>query len=50
MNGVSALDSADRLAEIPKPKQLGERGEIYRPVRSPAAWYCWRANNTVLPD
>jgi DNA-3-methyladenine glycosylase II len=38
------------LSEIPKPKQLGEFGEIYRPVRSAAAWYCWRANNTVLPE
>jgi 3-methyladenine DNA glycosylase/8-oxoguanine DNA glycosylase len=39
-----------RLNEAPKPRELARLGEIYRPVRSAAAWYCWRANDTVLPD
>jgi 3-methyladenine DNA glycosylase/8-oxoguanine DNA glycosylase len=39
-----------RLAEAPKPRGLLRLGEIYRPVRSAAAWYCWRATDTVLPD
>jgi DNA-3-methyladenine glycosylase II len=37
------------LAEPPTPKALEPLGEIYRPYRSVAAWYCWRANDTVLP-
>jgi DNA-3-methyladenine glycosylase II len=37
-------------AELPKPKALLELGEIYRPHRSVAAWYCWRAVDTVIPD
>jgi DNA-3-methyladenine glycosylase II len=38
------------LAEPPKPKQLDTLGEVYRPYRSVAAWYCWRAVDTVLPQ
>jgi DNA-3-methyladenine glycosylase II len=38
------------LAEPPKPKALDALGEIYRPYRSVAAWYCWRAVDTVLPE
>jgi DNA-3-methyladenine glycosylase II len=38
------------LAEPPTPKVLGPLGEIYRPYRSVAAWYCWRAVDTVLPE
>jgi DNA-3-methyladenine glycosylase II len=38
------------LAEPPTPKALMPLGEIYRPYRSVAAWYCWRAVDTVLPD
>ena len=30
-------------AERPTPKALGAAGEPYRPWRSVAAWYCWRA-------
>src|SRR6266498_747836 len=37
------------LAEPPKPKALDALGEAYRPYRSAAAWYCWRAVDTVLP-
>jgi 3-methyladenine DNA glycosylase/8-oxoguanine DNA glycosylase len=39
-----------RLAEAPKPRELMRLGEIYRPARSAAAWYCWRATDTTLPD
>jgi len=30
-------------APTPSPKELAELGEPYRPYRSIAAWYCWRA-------
>jgi DNA-3-methyladenine glycosylase II len=35
------------LKELPKPKELMALGEIYRPYRTAAAWYCWRAVDTV---
>jgi DNA-3-methyladenine glycosylase II len=35
------------LAESPKPKELAEYGERWRPYRSVASWYMWRA--TELP-
>jgi DNA-3-methyladenine glycosylase II len=38
------------LAVPPTPKALEALGEIYRPYRSVAAWYCWRAADTVLPQ
>ena len=41
--------SIHNLDEPPKPKELQQRGEIYRPYRTVAAWYCWRAVDTVLP-
>lgn len=28
---------------MPSPKELGPLGDVYRPYRSVAAWYCWRA-------
>ncbi len=31
------------LPEVPVPKALGPMGERFRPYRSVAAWYCWRA-------
>jgi DNA-3-methyladenine glycosylase II len=31
------------LAEMPKPKALLAHGELWRPFRSVAAWYLWRA-------
>jgi DNA-3-methyladenine glycosylase II len=37
------------LAVPPKPKELEALGERYRPYRSVAAWYCWRAADTVTP-
>jgi DNA-3-methyladenine glycosylase II len=38
------------LPEAPTPRALGPLGDIYRPYRSVAAWYCWRAVDTVLPE
>jgi len=37
------------LASPPRPTELAELGERYRPYRTVAAWYCWRAVETVLP-
>jgi len=34
---------AHALPEMPEPKELETLGEIYRPHRSIAAWYFWRA-------
>ncbi len=34
---------------MPKPKELMALGEPFRPYRSAAAWYCWRAVDTVTP-
>jgi DNA-3-methyladenine glycosylase II len=31
------------LDDLPAPKVLAEMGERFRPYRSIAAWYCWRA-------
>ena len=36
--------------ELPTAKALLELGEPFRPHRSVAAWYCWRAADTVTPD
>jgi DNA-3-methyladenine glycosylase II len=36
--------------EPPTPKVLVGLGEPFRPYRSVAAWYCWRAADTVVPD
>lgn len=35
---------------MPAPKELETLGDPFRPYRSVAAWYCWRAIDTVLPD
>jgi DNA-3-methyladenine glycosylase II len=40
---------AHGLAALPSPRELAGLGEVYRPYRTVAAWYCWRANDTVLP-
>jgi DNA-3-methyladenine glycosylase II len=37
------------LEEIPLPKQLELFGEAFRPFRTVAAWYCWRAVETITP-
>lgn len=39
-----------RRADAPRPRELKQLGEIYRPIRTAAAWYCWRATDTTLPD
>ena len=36
-----------RLKELPTPRALQVEGEKFRPYRSVAAWYCWRAVETV---
>jgi DNA-3-methyladenine glycosylase II len=36
------------LPEPPGAKQLAPLGDPYRPHRSVAAWYCWRAADTTL--
>jgi DNA-3-methyladenine glycosylase II len=40
---------AYEMPELPKPKELELLGERYRPYRSVAAWYCWRAVDTLTP-
>ena len=35
--------------DMPTPKQLVELGEVFRPYRSIAAWYFWRALDVTLP-
>ncbi len=37
------------LVEAPTARALEELGEEFRPWRSVAAWYCWRAVDTVIP-
>jgi DNA-3-methyladenine glycosylase II len=39
-----------RLGDPPKPKELQLLGDAYRPYRTVAAWYCWRAAETIVPD
>src|SRR5207302_8287155 len=39
-----------RKKDLPTPKALEAEGEKFRPYRTVAAWYCWRAVDTVLPD
>lgn len=34
---------AYRLPQLPTPKELQTFGERFRPYRTVAAWYCWRA-------
>jgi 3-methyladenine DNA glycosylase/8-oxoguanine DNA glycosylase len=38
------------LREMPAPKELLALGEPFRPYRSIAAWYCWRAVDVTTPD
>ena len=37
------------LADMPAPRELDAAGEVLRPHRSAAAWYCWRALDTITP-
>lgn len=41
--------TAHKLKDLPLPRALQAEGEIFRPYRTVAAWYCWRAADTVLP-
>jgi DNA-3-methyladenine glycosylase II len=38
-----------KLKEMPKPKELMPLGERWRPYRSVASWYLWRAADTKTP-
>jgi DNA-3-methyladenine glycosylase II len=38
-----------RLAEAPTAKELQPLGDVLRPYRSVAAWYCWRAVDAPVP-
>src|SRR5205807_8994183 len=46
-NGYSRIH---RMKEIPTPKQLAPLGDAFRPYRSAAARYCWRAVDAATPD
>jgi DNA-3-methyladenine glycosylase II len=39
----------NRNRELPTPKQLAAAGEAWRPFRSVAAWYLWRATEVLAP-
>ncbi len=36
------------LPQAPSPRELAALGEPYRPFRTAAAWYCWRAVDVAL--
>jgi len=38
------------LAQMPSARDLEPLGDQFRPYRSVAAWYCWRAVDVVAPD
>ena len=38
-----------KLKDLPTPRALQPEGDRFRPFRTIAAWYCWRAVDTVLP-
>jgi DNA-3-methyladenine glycosylase II len=40
---------AHKLKEPPAPRALQAEGDLFKPYRSIAALYCWRAVDTVLP-
>jgi DNA-3-methyladenine glycosylase II len=40
---------AHKLKDLPAPRALEAEGDLFRPFRTIAAWYCWRAVDTVLP-
>ena len=43
------LRRLDGLADRPTPKQLEERGAVWRPLASVAAWYMWRLTDVETP-
>ena len=49
-HGVRAGSAhADDLDRARRTAELAELGEAFRPYRSVAAWYCWRAADTAPP-
>ena len=44
----SGFRKIQQLPELPAPRELAELGEPFRPWRSAAAWYCYRAVETDL--
>ena len=38
------------LGDVPKVRELAPMGDRFRPYRSVAAWYCWRAADTITPS
>ena len=40
---------AHKLKDVPAPRALEAEGDLFRPYRTIAAWYCWRAVDTVIP-
>ena len=40
---------AHELPALPTPAELELEGDRFRPHRSTAAWYCWRATDTLTP-
>ena len=46
-NGYAVLFG---LPRAPTPDELEALGERFRPWRSVAAWYCWRAIDVTVPD
>jgi DNA-3-methyladenine glycosylase II len=40
-----AVRDVYKLSKRPTPKEVIERGEIWRPYRSAATWYLWRRNS-----
>lgn len=45
----SGYARAYRLSSVPSPAVLAEMGDRFRPYRSVAAWYCWRAADDPDP-
>src|SRR4029079_19084850 len=43
-----AVRDVYKLPKRPTPKEVVERGEIWRPYRSVATWYLWRRNTRPL--
>jgi DNA-3-methyladenine glycosylase II len=46
----SGFRHAYGLSDLPRPKELLARGECWRPFRTTAAWYLWRAADGARPQ
>ena len=44
-----ALQRLDALDSMPSPKEVGGRGDPWRPYRSVASWYLWRSLDAEVP-